>query len=287
MTVAQTQMLPGPGPVAKHAFYYEGSDTLLPGYLLCLNADYGTTTSADGTRTCRVEKPATGNLKDFAGVVAEGRPSYQGPCQVPLVVPTAFAEMCNIYCDVDSSSVHKEVTLKAGSYIAGKIGEGPIIGRTTQLLNRDTTNGLIQCRLVGLNRANVMDSSTLAGVGPSPIIWQSCPWEEIGNDPTLGYRFFDDFDRPFIMADAVAQAGYCTKQDTGVTIQALETVDERGGVLEVANVHDLAAKSADTWDLGDNEGTALAPGNYTAQGELVCTTPAQTEAVAVTMEPAT
>jgi len=44
---------------------------------------------------------------------------------------------------------------------------------------------------------------------------------------------------------------------------------------------------AQTWDLGDNEGTALAPGNYTAQGELVCTTPAQTEAVAVTMEPAT
>ena len=238
MSVAQTQMLPGPGPVAKHEFWYEGSDTLYPGYLVCLNADYGTTTAVDGTRTSRVEKPATGNLKDFAGVVAEGRPSYKGPCRVPLVIPAQFAQMCNIFCDVDSSSAHQIVTLKAGSYIAGKIGEGPIIGRTTQLLDRDTTNGLIQCRLVGLNRANVMDSSTLAGAGPSPIIWQNCPWEEIGQDPTLGYRFFDDFLAPITMADATAQGGYYTKQDTGVTILAQEDGDERGGILEVANNDD-------------------------------------------------
>ncbi len=41
-----------------------------------------------------------------------------------------------------------------------------------------------------------------------------------------------------------------------------------------------------TWDLRDNEGTAVAPGNYTAQGDLVCTTPAGTEALTVTIGPA-
>jgi len=42
----------------------------------------------------------------------------------------------------------------------------------------------------------------------------------------------------------------------------------------------------ESWDLHDNDGEALEAGNYTAQGELVCTRPAGTEAVAVTVRPA-
>ena len=66
----------------------------------------------------------------------------------------------------------------------------------------------------------------------SAAIWETYPGDH------LCYRHFDDFLSPLIMADATAQGGYYTKQDTGVTIQALETIDELGGILEIANNDD-------------------------------------------------
>lgn len=76
---------------------------------------------------------------------------------------------------------------------------------------------------------------TAAGAGPSPLIWDSCPWAQMQVDPTIGYSFFDDFLRRPVFADGTTQNGYITDQDTGVTIQGLETYDEVGGVIEIAN----------------------------------------------------
>ena len=199
MSVAQTQFLPGPGPVAKHEFYYEGSDLLYPGYLVCLNADYGTITAVDGTRTCRVEKPAIGNIKHFAGVVAEGKPSYQGPCRLPLVVPAQFTQMCNIFCDVSATQEVTDITLKAGSYIGGKLGEGRVIARAAQTVDRDTTNGLIQCQFFGLSREDRLteglSNSRTAVMLPTAAIWDNFPLAQMRADPFLGSLFETDFRR--------------------------------------------------------------------------------------------
>jgi len=252
MTTQQVQMIPGPGPVQKFGFWYEGTDTLLGGYLLCANTDANKAANSDVTpatdvqtsadaneeRVNRVEKPATGNLNAFAGVVAEGQENLDGPCEVQLIVPMKALSSCNIYTTEACTAGTTLLSVVAGSYIAGGIGEGPIIAKALQTVDRSTTNGLVQARVLGLSRAMQIDTSTLAGDGPSPIIWQNCPWEEIGEDPTLGYRFFDDFLNPLNMADATANGGYYTKQDTGVTILAQEDADERGGLLEIANNDD-------------------------------------------------
>ena len=76
---------------------------------------------------------------------------------------------------------------------------------------------------------------TDAGVGPSPTVWEDCPLLDMMLDSTVGYYFFDDFLRTPLLADGTPQMGYLTDQDTGVTIQGLETGDEVGGVIEIAN----------------------------------------------------
>ena len=66
--------------------YYEGTDTIKNGYALCYNRDYGTAADVDWSRASHVEKPASGNLLNFAGLVT-GLPSAgkTGPCRLNIV----------------------------------------------------------------------------------------------------------------------------------------------------------------------------------------------------------
>lgn len=61
--------------------------------------------------------------------------------------------------------------------------------------------------------------STTAGRGPSPAIWENCPWDEMVRDPELGVTFFDDFIVcPGAIAAEVTMGPYQTYIDTGGVI---------------------------------------------------------------------
>ena len=70
---------------------FTGTDTLKEGYPLCYNRDSntGVTVTSQETdkiyRDTQVEKPASGNLDNFAGVVAPEFDGRTGPCEVELI----------------------------------------------------------------------------------------------------------------------------------------------------------------------------------------------------------
>jgi len=59
--------------------YYTGTAKLETGYALCFDHDRGTVTDYNQKRLGVVEKPATGNLDAFAGVVHPGSSGESGP----------------------------------------------------------------------------------------------------------------------------------------------------------------------------------------------------------------
>jgi len=150
--VQQRRMAPGPAGVAVSNCYYEGSDVLKPGYLLCANSDSGTAANLQADRWHRAEKPATGKLHNFMGVVAKGRSSFPPePNGRDIYLPGSVCEVfTDQACTIDSTLL----TVKAGSYAAGGTGDGMIIGRALQTVDRSTVNGLVLCKLYGINPLN-------------------------------------------------------------------------------------------------------------------------------------
>ncbi len=186
--------------------YYTGSDEMKAGYALCHDRDNITAIGVAGTalaaanashaRHIYVEKPASGNLHNFAGLVATDSAGKTGPCWLNIVVPncpgTVLTPFTDQSCTIDSTLL----TVKAASYIVGGAGQGVVIGKALQTINRSSTNGTVQAALAMPNPlekayGDAVPSSTNNAL--SPAIWEGCPWNEIGRNPSLGYRFFDDF----------------------------------------------------------------------------------------------
>ena len=184
-TGRQSQMIPGPSPLAPFKVYYEGSDTLYPGYALCSNDDYGTAATADSERLTRAEKPSATNLPYFLGTVAPGKPSYVGPCLVP--VNGANGGLMDVYTDQACTLGTTRLTVKAGSYLLGGVGQGIVVAEAAQTVDRSSTNGLCLARVFGVVE------STYTHKSESSALWDNCPLVEISQDPHLGSIFFDDF----------------------------------------------------------------------------------------------
>ncbi len=74
--------------LATRTLWYSGTDTLREGYVLAYKND-ATLTDADPKLRLgsNVVKPATANLKLFAGIVAESSDGKTGPCFVDVIVP--------------------------------------------------------------------------------------------------------------------------------------------------------------------------------------------------------
>jgi len=192
--VQQHRMSPGPAGVAISNCYYEGSDALKPGYLLCANSDYGTAEAVQADRWHRAEKPATGKLHNFMGVVASGKSVYPaGPNGQSIYLP---GSVCQVFTDQNCTIDQTLLTVKPGSYIAGGLGQGMVIAMALQTVDRSTVNGLVLAKLMGIAPAYdrqkwTVPSSTVRNI--SPAIWQTCPWEEIKANPGLGVTFESDF----------------------------------------------------------------------------------------------
>ena len=194
--VQQRRMSPGPAGVALSTCYYEGSDALKAGYLVCANSDSGTAAAVQADRWHRAEKPASGKLHNFMGVIAQkGISSFPAaPNGRDIYLP---GSICQVYTDQNCTLDSTLLTVQAGSYLAGGVGEGMIIGRALQTVDRSSTNGLVLCKLFGINPLNDISRlgiPTATNNVASSALWESCPWDAIGNDPGMGIRFFDDFE---------------------------------------------------------------------------------------------
>lgn len=197
--------------------YYTGSDTLYPGYLLCFNSRADATStvypgpSGTGTaiaaasesyrRTKFVGQPAAGNLYNFAGIVRNKRVG-RGPVQISIPYPNGTMQkvVTDQSCTIDTTLL----TVQAGSYYAGGVGEGPVIGKACQTIDRSSTAGTVQALCVPVNPFSApfqgaVPSSTVRNF--SPKIWETCPWNEINNGTVRGHAYFNDFVGNYTLAN--------------------------------------------------------------------------------------
>lgn len=125
--------------IEKKAVYFTGTDTLQEGYPLCYDADSGTAADVDYDRAVNVEKPASGNLEHFAGVVTEESAGTVGPAFITIHVPTVRGQKVKIWTDQNCVIDVNLLTLVADSYVAQEVGDSPIIiGQALQTIDRST-----------------------------------------------------------------------------------------------------------------------------------------------------
>jgi|GEM_PF-4353954 len=188
----RVQMVPGPGAAIPTVVWYEGSDLLSPGYALCANTDYGTATTADSARTVRAEKPASGNLANFIGVVADTGRTYQGPCEVPVYTP---GSTCYGYTDLTATVVSSTLlTVQADSYYLGGVGEGLVVGVALQTV---AAAGKVLMGVYGVHPDNNFDTllsrSRTTVQLPTKAIWEKFDIATLRSNPQLGSLLVNDF----------------------------------------------------------------------------------------------
>lgn len=178
---------------------YEGTDTLNAGDCLCYNRDYGTASAADADRVWRVEKPASGNLAWFAGVVTEKSAGRTGPCTVEIYVPTARAQAVPVRNDQNSTINSTLLTVVPGQYQAGGAGEGRVIAQAIQTVDRSSTTGTTLAVFRGLPDAlgEVVTASSRTAVQlPTAAIWDNFDLNLLRTNPFAGSLLETDFRRP-------------------------------------------------------------------------------------------
>lgn len=100
-----------------------------------------------------------------------------------------------------------------------------------------------------------------SGRGPSEGVWGGCPWNDIQEDPSVGYSSWDDFlaFNPLVASNVGYGNGYYSYEDSGSTILQLAT--EVGGVIRI-----LLQAAA-------NEEAAITSGYSGGMGKVYSTTP--------------
>jgi hypothetical protein len=227
----------------KKVVNYTGTDALEVGYLLCYDRDYGTAANADVNRAWRVEKSTATNINWFAGVVTQRKSAGQTASGSTLVeIEEPAGQMVQMYTTENCTIETTLLSVVVGSYYAGGIGEGVVIGRAYQTVNRSSTNGLVQAQLFGEDRRALTLTNTAAGRGPSPVIWDTCPEQLILRDPTLGFVYWNDFLGDYVLANnqTVTHLDHgvcgCTAATSGSTIGML--ADEPNGVCVLSSTTD-------------------------------------------------
>jgi len=128
-------------------YWYVGTDTLYTGYALCFNDDFGTAASTSNRRGAEVEKPASTNLKSFAGVLAPGSNGVTGPCAVEVIQPNCIVDG---YTSLSTTLGSTLLAINPASYVlsspvyGGSTTSSRVVGVALQTIDRSSTNGLVQ-----------------------------------------------------------------------------------------------------------------------------------------------
>lgn len=207
--------------VTTKRVYYEGSDRLDVGDLLCYNRDYGTAADSDQDRLWRVEKPSATNINWFAGSVTAKSGDTTGPGTIEINVPVRRGQAVTLRTDQSCTINTTILTLVAGQYQAGGMGEGIPIAKAVQTIDRSSTEGPVLAVLTGPD----------VNLGaPSDAIWSQVPWDALNSDPALGFTYFNDYMGPI---DVTTGDGWTL---TAVTSGDLTPgVADAGGVLVVGS----------------------------------------------------
>ena len=192
--VQANRMIPGPAGLAPSTVQYEGSDALKPGYLVCANSDYGTAAAVQADRWCRAEKPATGKLANFLGVIAGGRSAYPAePGLRPINLP---GSICQVWTDQNCVIDETLLTVKPG-YVAGGVGQGLVFAKALQTVNRSSVPGLVLAKVFGVNRAHdavaTLSRGRTAVQMPTAAIWENFDLPTLRANPGLGSLLDVDF----------------------------------------------------------------------------------------------
>lgn len=243
--------------------YYTGSDALLPGYALCYDRDEITATDENDDaigvaavswgRHAWVEKPATGNLHNFAGIVAPGS-AKTGPGWIDIV--EADGHSCEPYTTENCTIAVTHLTVVPASYKLGGVGDGLLVGVALQTLDRSSTNGTIQAilyqpNLLTLPYGLAVPSATARNF--SAAIWETCPWNEIVSGAVRGHAYFNDFLGHYDLA--------ANQAITGLSEGISGFTDATGGAIITTPLTDEPYGALQLESTTDNEGAMICTGS--------------------------
>jgi hypothetical protein len=220
--------------VEKRRVYYEGSDTIKPGYILCWNADYGTAANYDEDRMYRVEKPSASNLHRVAGVISQSQTTKSGPCMVEICLLTDRQSLLPVYTDQDCTQDSTKLFVQAGSYYAKSRG-GRYLGLAAQTVDRSSTNGTVQAFVQnGVPTETVVTASSRASTQlPTQAIWSNFPLAAMRANPFLGSLLETDFRGNFPPMNTFVDATYAASAAGKTPTEHLYFGDEQVGTLEL------------------------------------------------------
>jgi hypothetical protein len=100
-----------------------------------------------------------------------------------------------------------------------------------------------------------------AARGPSHGVWKSCPWLQMEEDPSLGWKHWEDFlaYNPVVASNLARGTGLYTYEDTSSSILQLAT--EVGGVIRIL------------LEAAANEEASITAGYSAGMGKIYSTTP--------------
>lgn len=146
-----------PAPILL-VLWYGGSDALYEGEAVCYNADHGTPTEADGSRSNRVERPTTSNNRLFAGVAANSYPAQPNGQWIHVYAPGSKG--VKVALAVDTVIGSGLLTFVAGSSTeAGRFYTGKYRGRGSAV-PRQTKTAVLEASMTG-GWSLAMDGVTL------------------------------------------------------------------------------------------------------------------------------
>jgi len=255
---------------------YTGNEALKDGYLVCWNRDSTSAVDLAGKETAdatvrnhnrfrEVEKPAAGNLHNFAGVVFGNYGAKTGGQEIRIAIPRN--QSVDLYTDQNCVAGVTLLCVQAGSFLAGPIGSGPVIARAVQTVDRSGTNGLVQC-VADMPNPLIVGSAT--GRLHSPF-WESCPLDLIRKGVVNGFEYFNDFLGNYVLANnktvqhldsgiagyTAATAGTTLSmpadEPTGVCILNSRTTKEDAGISALGGLNtagQVLLKGRRTWIEG-------------------------------------
>ncbi len=243
--------------------YYEGSDSIKEGMALSYNYDTTTnilgysrseggevdcqttpTTTDDGYlnegKFLRAEKPTTTNAPFLAGVVASGPwCGTTGPKWLEIYVPNGA--IVPVYTDRSITALDN-VYVENAQYTLINSGTWQC-GTFAETVDRSGTAGLVLARLTTPVKVYTKTVSTVAATGPSALIWNDIPIQEVRDNPSSGIIYENDF---MGSENLVTTEGWTVTQ---VNSGAISLLAAEGGALHVDSAGNNASDDGVTAQL--------------------------------------
>jgi hypothetical protein len=208
--------------VQRRTVKYTGSDALKKGYAVCWNRDSttvldpgatsGAATVSNWNRHVEVEKPASGNLHNFAGFVSQDYAAVTGGRDIEILIPRK--QVLDVYTNVNCTAGTSTLCVQPGSYILGTLGTGVPVATVIQTVNRSVTNGRVQA-ICDMPDPLKKGYHTAAGRLCSPVIWETCPTELLRAGDLDGFDYFNDFLGNYTQATNLSVGGVNAMKENG------------------------------------------------------------------------